>query len=55
MLVSFKLETDEKILATKALFSMAKYKIDVCVANVLKTVRSECFIYDSRYKDSVVH
>jgi phosphopantothenate-cysteine ligase len=45
MLVSFKLETDENILATKAKYSMDKYKTDICVANLLQTVRSECCIY----------
>ena len=43
--VSFKLETDEKILETKMEESLKKYSMDVIVGNILDKRRNEIFIY----------
>ena len=45
VLVSFKLETDQEILANKALAAMKQYGVDMVVANELKTRRSQVIIY----------
>ena len=47
VLVSFKLETDSKILEQKAKGAMKKYGVDMVVANELKTRRSKVVIYHS--------
>lgn len=44
-IVSFKLETDEKILETKMEESLKKYSMDVIVGNILDKRRDEIFIY----------
>ena len=44
MLCSFKLETDQSILAKKAAYSMQKYGCDLVIANLLQTCRTECSI-----------
>jgi len=43
--VSFKLETDEAILEKKARGSIEKYDMDLVVANLLQTARSQCIMY----------
>ena len=45
VLVSFKLETDAKILEQKAKAAIEKYAVDMVVANELKTRRSHVVIY----------
>lgn len=42
--VSFKLETDESILISKARAAIEKYKVDAVVANVLQTRRDVVYI-----------
>ena len=46
-LISFKLETDLGILKQKAIASFEKYKVDMVVANELKTRRNQVIIYHS--------
>ena len=50
--ISFKLETDQAILKQKATSSMKKYNMDMVVANLLQTARTECTIY-SKQKNRV--
>lgn len=45
--ISYKLETDEEILESKALMSLKKYNMDMVIANLLQTFRTECTIYKS--------
>lgn len=44
--VSFKLETDENILTKKVQEAMVKYGVDMVVANILATRRTEVFIFN---------
>ena len=44
-LISFKLETDPQILKTKALGAVAKYGVDMVVANILATRRNKVTIF----------
>jgi len=45
VLISFKLETDSKILESKARGAIAKYDVDMVVANELKSRRSKVTMY----------
>jgi len=45
VLVSFKLETDQSILAKKASYSIKKYCCDLVIANLLQTCRTECQVH----------
>ena len=49
LLISFKLETDPNLLKSKALVSIDSYGVDMVVANILATRRTQVTIYD---KDS---
>ena len=40
--ISFKLETDPSLLFKKALSSIESYKVDMVVANLLQSVRTDC-------------
>jgi len=42
--VSFKLETDHKLLESKARGAIAKYGMDCVVANMLQSYKEECFL-----------
>ena len=46
--ISFKLETDKTILKQKATSSLKKYNMDMVVANLLQTGRTECTIYSKQ-------
>lgn len=45
--ISFKLETDEHLLLTKARKAIEKYDVNLVVANLLQTRRDEVFLVDS--------
>lgn len=45
LLVSFKLETDINILGTKAMGAISNYGVDMVVANILATRRSQVIIF----------
>lgn len=44
MIVSFKLETDEKLLARKAAEALGKYDVDLVVANLLETRKETVYL-----------
>ena len=46
--ISFKLETDKTILKQKATSSLKKYNMDMVVANLLQTARTECTIFSKQ-------
>lgn len=48
---SYKLETDEAILASKATMSLQKYQLDMVIANLLATYRDSCTIYSAHAPD----
>ncbi len=48
--VSFKLETDEKILEEKCLQSAEKYNQDIIIGNMLKTRTNQVRIYERMEK-----
>ena len=50
----FKLETDLEILKQKAIASFEKYKVDMVVANELKTRRNQVIIYHSDWSEQVL-
>jgi hypothetical protein len=46
-LVSFKLETDIDILSQKAMGAITNYGVDMVIANILATRRSQVIIFNS--------
>ena len=44
--ISYKLETDESILESKAVMSLKKYSMDMVIANLLSSFRSQCTVYN---------
>ena len=46
--ISYKLETDENILESKAVMSLKKYSMDMVIANLLSNFRSQCTIYTNQ-------
>jgi phosphopantothenoylcysteine synthetase/decarboxylase len=47
-LVSFKLETDVKILETKAKGALDNYGVDMVIANELKSRRNKVVVYEPK-------
>ena len=45
--ISYKLETDPAILESKALSSLQNYQMDMVIANLLASFRSQCTIYSA--------
>ena len=43
--ISYKLETDESILESKSVMSLQKYSMDMVIANLLSSFRSQCTIF----------
>ena len=43
--ISYKLETDATILESKATMSLSKYSMDIVIANLLQSFRTECTVY----------